>query len=261
MKTLKTLLILTYIIIILLLLSLMKCEGNTPHISPYNPVMPITGGDPITDKPIVKEKFKADVVMCIDGTTSMEKIISTIKSNAFNFYSDLKNKCMLQGKEITSMRIKVIGFRDFEDPKPFEQSVFFDMPAQETDFRSFVSELKAEGGGDYPERGYDAIGLAILSDWKADPDVHQIIILWTDDASHPLSISSPGPKSINELTALWNERMSPKGKRLILFAPKHPSWTKLENEWDKTIRHDVKEGRGLSDTDYDEILETLSESM
>ncbi len=262
MNSLRVKLVLTYIIIIiLLLLSLMRCEGSDLYISDsHDSIMPIEK-DPVPDKHVIREKFKADVVMCIDCTGSMEMIINTIKHNALNFYPDLKERCKANGKEIISMRIKVIGFRDFEDAKSFEQSVFFDIPTHEADFRSFVSGLYADGGGDSPERGYDALGLAMMSEWRSEPDVHQVIILWTDNASHRLSVCSPGPKSMNELTSLWNDGMSQEGKRLILFAPDHQSWTALERDWSRTIRHDVNEGGGLSDIDYDEILRTLSESI
>ena len=69
MKGLKVILVSTYIIIIiLLLLSLKRCDDNT-HSSV-----------------VIKEKFNAEVVMCIDCTSSMSSLIGTIKRNALNFY-------------------------------------------------------------------------------------------------------------------------------------------------------------------------------
>ena len=91
MKALKTILISVYvIIIILLLLSLLRCRNDVPQ---HTDIIP---------KPVIKEKFKADVVMCIDCTSSMNNIINTIKNNALTFYPDLKQRCISQGKEITS---------------------------------------------------------------------------------------------------------------------------------------------------------------
>lgn len=262
MKTLKTLLISVYvIIIILLLLGLLKCEHKTTTIK--QPVRDsfIHNRDTIQQKIVIKEKFKADVVMCIDCTSSMNNIISTIKKNALTLYSDLKQKCISQGKEITSMRIRVIGYRDLGDTTPFETSEFYDIPEMETDLKNFVSHLSPVGGGDSPEHAYDALAMAINSSWKKENDVHQIIILWTDNASHPLSGKNGVPSSYNEFKALWEEKMSPKGKRLILFAPEVDSWTILGESWDNTTRHDVNTGGGLSDVDYEEILKTLSEKI
>ena len=250
MKALKTILVSVYvIIIILLLLSLLRC-GN--EVAQHTDIIP---------KPVIKEKVKADVVMCIDCTSSMNNIINTIKNNALTFYPDLKQRCISQGKEITSMRIRVIGFRDVKDVTPFEKSNFYNLPNCKDDFKDFVSHLSPAGGGDAPEHGYDALAMAINSDWKNENDVHQIIILWTDNASHPLSGINGVPLSLDELTSQWNEKMSNKGKRLILFAPPDASWTLLENTWSNTTRHNVSTGGALSDVDYEDILNTLSESI
>ena len=55
--------------------------------------------------------------------------------------------------------------------------------------------------------------------------------------------------------------MNPKGKRLILFAPNDNTWTNIETIFDNTSRHDVNAGKGLTDVDYDEIINTLSETI
>lgn len=262
MKKLKFILLSVYvIIIILLLLSFIKCNHKRVQSHEPRPEVPIHRNDSVPKKVVIKEKFKADVVMCIDCTGSMSNIINTIKNNALTFYPDLKQKCIEQGKEITSMRIKVIGFRDIRDTSPFEVSSFFDIPEKEDNFKSFVSCLVPMGGGDVPEHGYDALSLAINSEWKNGDDVHQIIILWTDVASHPLSGLTSEPMSLDGLLSLWNEKMNQKGKRLILFAPADNSWTTIEENWDKSTRHDVTSGGGLSDVDYEEILKTISETM
>lgn len=250
MKALKTILISVYvIIIILLLLSLLRCRNDVPQ---HTDIIP---------KPVIKEKFKADVVMCIDCTSSMNNIINTIKNNALTFYPDLKQRCISQGKEITSMRIRVIGFRDVGDTTPFEKSEFYNIPDRKDDFKNFVSHLLPAGGGDDPEHGYDALAMAINSDWRKEKDVHQIIILWTDNASHPLSGMNGVPASVEELKSQWNEKMNNKGKRLVLFAPLDVSWTELEKTWNNTTRHDVSTGGALSDVDYEDILKTLSERI
>ena len=228
MKALKTILISVYvIIIILLLLSLLRCRNDVPQ---HTDIIP---------KPVIKEKFKADVVMCIDCTSSMNNIINTIRS----------------------MRIRVIGFRDVGDTTPFEKSEFYNIPDRKDDFKNFVSHLLPVGGGDDPEHGYDALAMAINSDWRKEKDVHQIIILWTDNASHPLSGMNGVPASVEELKSQWNEKMNNKGKRLVLFAPLDVSWTELEKTWNNTTRHDESTGGALSDVDYEDILKTLSERI
>lgn len=239
MKGLKITLIATYvIIIILLLLSLVKCGGHDD------------------DDPPVREKFNADVVMCIDCTGSMANLIGTIKNNALNFYPDMKRRCEEQGKKILSMRIKVIAFRDLCDSPPVAQSGFFEMPAQEDEFRNYVSALTAFGGGmDAPEVGYDALADAMDSDWDSGRNLRKAIILWTDADSKPLT----GHGNIESLTREWNDDSD--SRRLILFAPDFPSWRYITDSWNNSVRHDVNIGGGLSDIDYDEILTILSESI
>ncbi len=199
--------------------------------------------------------------MCVDCTGSMERIINTIKNNALKFYPDIKERCLTHGKEVSSMRIKVIAFRDLVDTPPYKQSPFFNMPAQKDDFKSYVSQLSANGGGDGMEIGYDALGLAMESDWLEDDNVHQVIILWTDASSHPLSPSIPGPTSFKQLTNTWRDKMNAQYKRLILFAPNDSTWATIVNNWDKTTQHDVRSGAGLSDIDYEKIIKTLSETI
>lgn len=251
MKSLKATLVATYIVlIILLLLTLLKCEGQKVNDA-KDPQKP-------RETPVIKETFKADVVMCIDWTGSMEGLLNTIKENALSFYPDMKEKCLSYGKEITSMRISVIGFGDLSDSLPYEQSPFFNMPDQEEEFRNFVLQMKMTNGGDRDEIGYDALGLAMSSDWLTGEDVHQVIVLWTDAPSHPLSPSVPGPRSLDEMKDLWYTKMNQEGKRLILFSPGE-TWSPLTGMLDKSVRHDVSSG--FSDEDYEEIIRALSESI
>lgn len=246
MKSLKITLVGTYVVlIILLLLGLVKCDDP----------------EKTTPIPPIQETFKADVIFCIDCTGSMGSMLSTIKENALSFYSDMKEKCLVYGKEITSMRIKVIAFRDITDTHAYEESPFYLMPVQAYTFNAFVSNLSANGGGDTPEIAYDALGLAINSSWINESDVHQVIILWTDAPSHPLTSTVPGPVSFQQMTSDWITKMNSQGKRLILFAPEDPSWLSITDSWDKIVRHDVSLGSGLSDLDYEEIIRALSESI
>ena len=208
----------------------------------------------------VKEKFKADIVMCIDCTGSMGSMLGTIKTNAMSIYNDIRRRCIEDGKEILSMRIKVIGFRDYSDFQPFMISPFYIMPKQEADFRTFVSGFVESGGGDGPEAGYGALCRAIQSEWSSEPDVRKVIILWTDTSSHPLSPTDP-ITDFSKLAAIWNDDMKKDSRRLIIFAPSDPTWTIIESGWVNAVRHDVNSGGGLREVDYEEILKTLSRSI
>lgn len=270
MRGLNATLALTYIVIIvLLLLNCHRCEHepllgrDTVIVDTIHEKVIIRDTVRIDDGTtvVIKERFNADVVMCIDCTMSMSSIIGTIKNNAMNFYTDLKKRCLAQGKQVLSLRIKVIAFRDMCDERPFEVSNFYIMPEQEGQFKTFVSNLQDIGGGDNPELGYDALAMALQSDWDAVEDSRRVVILWTDDASHPLLGATSTFGSYERMKSYWHNQLGGDAKRLILFAPSDPSWTKIENEWDNTVRHDVSAGRGLTDIDYDEIIKTLTETI
>lgn len=207
----------------------------------------------------IRERFCAEVVMCIDCTGSMNSIINTIKVNALNFYPDLKRRCEHKGLQLADMRLKVIGFRDRTDSMPFETSDFFDMPEQEDKFRQFVSRLKADGGGDAPELGYDAIATAIRSHMRNGKHTKQVVLVWTDADSHPLSTSSMG--SWAELSNEWEDNGNVRNKRLIIFAPNSSNWSNIERSWSNVVRHDTSSGGGLNDVDYEDIIQTISDTL
>ena len=97
-------------------------------------------------------KYNVDIVMCIDCTGSMGDLLDTVKANALKFYPDLKARCDAKGKEISEVRIRVIGFRDFyaDESNAIEDSGFYSIPEQEAEFKSFVGKLVPAGGGDEP---------------------------------------------------------------------------------------------------------------
>lgn len=81
--------------------------------------------------------YNVDIVMCIDCTGSMSDLLDTVKANALKFYPDLKARCDAKGKEISDLRIRVIGFRDlgYDKNKAITDSGFLTIPAQEGEFK------------------------------------------------------------------------------------------------------------------------------
>lgn len=219
-------------------------------------------------------KYNVDVVMCIDCTGSMGSLLSTVKANALKFYPDIKAKCEEKGKEISQLRIRVIAFRDFEadGAEALADTDFLDIPADEEKFKSYVSGLVAKGGGDEPENGLEALAMAINSDWTTGGDRRrQVIVVWTDASTKPLgsckasSYPEGMPSSFDELTDWWEDeqtgKMNSSAKRLILFAPDASAWTEIGLDWNNTIHHPAKAGAGLSEVDYDTILQMISNSI
>ena len=215
-------------------------------------------------------EYNVDIVMCIDCTGSMGGLLEKVKTNALRFYSDVKASLDKKSKSISSLRVKVIAFRDYycDGDGSMLTTDFMSLPERQSDFSDFVSKLRAEGGGDEPENGLEALALAMQSDWATSGDrKRHIIVMWTDASAHELeknSDSKPSnyptdiPKNFDEITDTWEDEQggtmpSSSARRLLLFAPDAYPWTDIANNWELTIQYASKAGDGLEDIDYDVI--------
>ena len=237
-----------------------------------------------------KKKFDVDIVLVIDATGSMWRCIQTVKENANRLYDDICTKMAEDHREVNQMRIRVIAFRDYvaylEDHEtPMQVTPFFTMPEEEDKFRAVVDSIQAVGGGDDPEDGLEALAFAIRSNWakeKPGIDRRQIIVLWTDAATHELGYGKNVdlyPKSMakdfNELTAWWGAAggnntgyMNYESKRLLLYAPNEERWTTITNGWDNVI-HVATKANQFADTlnelarseEYSQIVQLLVKTI
>ncbi|MFO1147361.1 MAG: TadE/TadG family type IV pilus assembly protein [Alsobacter sp.] len=211
-------------------------------------------------KPINRQ---LDVVMCIDGTGSMSATITAVKNNALNFESNLNAELVKRNiPAFDAMRVRVVFYRDYggyylsgattnttvcsngscstkqiksTDPNywsyvgdlpPIRESGWFPLPAQRTNFSTFVNPETAWGGGDLPESGLECVNNAISSSWAKIGDIpaggtkpidaiYPLIVVWTDAAAHKpsysVSIKNPSypastvmPRNYTDLLAKWN---------------------------------------------------------
>ncbi|MBR5062884.1 MAG: hypothetical protein IKX24_12200 [Prevotella sp.] len=201
--------------------------------------------------------LSVDVVMCIDVTGSMSGIINTVKRNAISFYDLFKQSCDEEEIQLADLNAQVIAFRDKnEDRSWLQTSSTYSLPEQRSEFDSFVNGLYANGGGDTPESGLEALQAAFSkTDWSVDDGYHrQVIILWTDA---PYLIGSYSNISLSTLETQWNSM--PSGRRLILFAPygsndyNGASWGNLDG-WTNLI-HESDLYSGFNNFDY--ILKSI----
>lgn len=220
-------------------------------------------------------KYSVDMVLCIDATGSMGSIINRVKTNALKFHDDLSSSMAEKSKNIDTLRLKVVVFRDYyaDGEQAMKASEFFTLPDEADGFSAFVNSITADGGGDEPENGLEALALAIKSDWSKSGDKRrQIIIVWTDASAHELEKNNgakPGnyspdlPASFDELTDDWEGQsyMSQTAKRLIMYAPDAYPWTDIANNWENVIHYSSKAGDGLADVDYQEILSAIASSV
>jgi hypothetical protein len=184
--------------------------------------------DQVVYDPVIKSfrtgenMLTVDVVMCIDVTGSMYDIINTVKRNAIGFYDAFKECCDNNGIQLTGLNTQVIAFQDkyHDGDRWLQTSSTYWLPDQSAEFKSFVNNLYADDGGDWPESGLDALQVAFnKQDWSVDDGYHrQVVILWTDA---PYLINDGyghyTDVELDDLEAQWNAMSS--GRRLILFAP------------------------------------------
>jgi hypothetical protein len=218
-------------------------------------------------------EYAVDLVLCIDKTGSMSPVINYVKENARRLHGDLKIKLDEKHKTVSQLRVRVIAFGDVYADK--EQwllaSEFFKLPADASTFKSFVDEIAAEGGGDEPENGLEAIALAIKSDWTSEGHRRRhVVVMWTDASAHRLEkradtgtdAAGDLPKSIDELKDLWDgQSIGQTAKRMVIFAPEAYPWSDIRMHWDQVWLLPTRAGEGMKEHEYDEILHVLAESI
>lgn len=223
--------------------------------------------------------YDVDLVFCIDATLSMSPLIDMVKKNALNFYGDLvrvmeKNP---QGmpKRLDSVRIRVIAFRDYvaDGSKAMMTTGFFTMPDQAEDFKACVNDISADGGGDEPEDGLEALAYAIRSPWmKPTPGRkrRQIIVVWTDASTHPVGFGVHSPyypkdmaKDLVELTEWWESEkyVNRQSKRLLLYTPDAEAWSTISDNWNNVAHYPARAGEGLQEANYEEMLQMIRNSI
>lgn len=218
--------------------------------------------------------YAVDIVFCIDVTGSMTPILDAVKANALGFYDDVQANLTEKGKNVAQLRVRVIAFRDFiaDGDAALEESPFYTLPGDRGGFSEFVNGLIAQGGGDAPESGLEAVALAVNSPWTTTGDRRrQVIVVWTDQPAQPLDpsvvpadLASRVPGDFSALTDLWEDEqglMGSSSKRLILFAPDGPGWSDISSVWENVVHNPSQAGGGLSEVDYGTIIDSIGNSV
>ncbi len=254
-------------------------EGDAPAAEPPAPTVPDAAPPvaPVAQTSMAAPRglsYAVDIVFCIDVTGSMTPIIDAVKSNALSFYDDVQTNLTAKGKNVDALRVRLLAFRDFaaDGAAALQESPFFALPTERAGFSDFVNGLIAEGGGDAPESGLEAVALAIGSPWTTTGDRRrQVIVVWTDQPAQPLDpsvlpadLASRVPGDFSALTDLWENEQGPMGasaKRLILFAPDGPGWSDISGVWENVVHHPSQAGGGLSEVDYGTIIDSIGNSV
>lgn len=222
-------------------------------------------------------RYAVDIVFCIDVTGSMYPVLDQVKEGALTFHKRLEESMAAKDKAISNLRLRVVAYRDFRDnaADAIQQSPFFSVPGQVGEFESFVSSLRAGGGGDEPESGLEALAEALSSEWERGLDRRRhIVALFTDASAHPLGVGSSAstypqsaPATIDDLMEMWgysgsqSSAMENAAKRLLLFAPDTTPWNVIAADWNNTIYMPSRAGEGLNEYEFTEIIDAISNSI
>ena len=96
-------------------------------------------------------KVGLDLVILIDTTDSMQSIIDDVKNETRSFIGDLQ-------RMVPASRVAVVAYRDKGDEYVTK---WVDFSYKTEKVQNFVANLRADGGGDYPEAVYEAVDAAM----------------------------------------------------------------------------------------------------
>ncbi|GEM_PF-4445030 len=142
------------------------CLNGTPEIRNFNE--------------IGRGRTIVDIVFVVDNTNSMAGEINTLKQNLIEFAEKLVANNI-------NFRLAGIAFGDevpYRDLKEFtpEFTAEKEAAAAAREFKKWVAELKAVGGGDNPENSLDALIHAAEMEFR--PESQKYLVLVTDATAH-----------------------------------------------------------------------------
>lgn len=221
--------------------------------------------------------YTVDMVFCIDATGSMEdftgnqqRIINMVKQNALNFYDDVSKKMREKNKPMAQLRVRVIQFRDFlaDGEAAMMGTDFFQLPQQAEEFAECIHSIHAEGGGDIPEDGLEALAFAMKSKWTTQGmRKRQVIVVWTDAGTHELGFGKRSkyypdgmPSNLMELEDWWMG-MNNYAKRLVMFAPNSNYWNYISDNFNNAWLIPTEENKGMQEQSYAAILDLIANTI
>jgi len=164
------------------------------------------------------------------------------------------------------MRVRLVVFRDYIADGEHAMMVtdFFQLPQQVAELEACINSIRADGGGDIPEDGLEALAYAIKSKWTNEGMFRRhIIMLWTDADAHAIGYGRRTqfypkgmPSDLGELSDWWDE-MDCRSKRLILFAPDEGNWQYISDNWDLTMHIPTSTNTALTSDTYKMVINAL----
>ncbi len=187
-----------------------------------------------------KVRGVADIVFCLDCTSSMGGCIEALKKSVGKLVESLGTP-RTYGNVVVAVRdwrVRLFPFRDLEVHSEEDAMVeTFDFT---NNIQVFLDQLNSDatrliGSVDYPESGLDAIyRAAVRSNWRPRGEANRFVVLFTDDEPKPLhpSTLAQGPRDGAYVAQVLREHRV----RPILYALDHPDFRALLADWPQQLR-------------------------
>ena len=118
-----------------------------------------------------------EVAFVLDTTGSMGPLIEGAKRKIWSIAT-----AILEANPDAQIRMGLVAFRDIGDDYVTRK---FELTADIQDLYASLLELRAKGGGDWPESVNEALDIAVNKlAWSSGDDVHRIVFLVGDAPPH-----------------------------------------------------------------------------
>jgi hypothetical protein len=124
-------------------------------------------------------KVGLDVVLIIDASDSMQFVIDSVKGRLLKLITSLRSM-------VPTSRIGIVAYRDKGDEFVTK---WMDLSFSTGKLQDFLSNLRAGGGGDWPEAVYEAVEVAV-NDLSWRKKSKRILILVPGSPPHPETTSN-----------------------------------------------------------------------
>lgn len=201
----------------------------------------------------VKQYGRIDIVICLDTTGSMSPIIDAVCDHiAGHLIGEMKSQ-LSRNQMPLEWRARVIGYGDL-DADPFYTTSF---TSDEHELVKAIRNTTRSGGS--TEYTLDALYTASRSPWRSDAPTHRILVLFTDEPSHPSLHQSNGGGTLQSVI----DELAAQRVKLFLFAPEDSIYNELRKlpKSDITLFPEADIHSMLTKLDFRKIFEQMAKTI
>ncbi len=163
-----------------------KPVGDTPSHRSAKPVIPPAKPEP-ADRPAALQQArldlqKVDVILVVDATSSMTRMMDQVKTRLTEITGALSEKTNAREASL-DLQVGLVLYRDHPNQEPTFTTKSFPLTADVRQIERAISDIEADGGGDSPEAVYDGIKAACKQPFRAHS--RRMLILVGDAPPHP----------------------------------------------------------------------------